>query len=103
MDKHTSGKKALRERFPALWYLEVIAVHPSLQSRGLGGGVMKAILEKVAGSPIFLECTKQENIAFYEGFGFRTIEQVEITDTPINEDENGKFKYWVMMREADSK
>ncbi|CEJ55524.1 hypothetical protein PMG11_01777 [Penicillium brasilianum] len=102
MDKHTSGKKALRERFPGLWYLEVIAVHPSLQSRGLGGGVMKAILEKVAGNPIFLECTKKENIAFYEGFGFRTIEQVEITDTPTNEDEDGKLRYWVMIRETNS-
>lgn len=103
MEKHTSGKKALQARYPSLWYLEVIAVHPSLQSRGLGGGVMKAILEKVAGNPIFLECTKQENIGFYEGFGFKTIEEVELTDTPAHEEENGKLKYWVMIRETDSK
>ncbi|KAJ5389629.1 uncharacterized protein N7496_000697 [Penicillium cataractarum] len=102
MEKHTSGKKALQARYPGLWYLEVIAVHPSLQSRGLGGGVMKSILEKVAGNPIFLECTKQENVGFYEGFGFKTIEEVELTDTPAHEEENGKLKYWVMIRETDS-
>lgn len=101
MSRHTSGKKLLQARYPGLWYLEVIAVHPLLQSRGLGGGVMRAILEQVAGSPIFLECTRQETIRFYEGFGFKTIEDVELTDTPLHADEDGKLKYWVMVRETD--
>ncbi|OKP00429.1 hypothetical protein PENSUB_7886 [Penicillium subrubescens] len=102
MARHTSGKKALQARYPKLWYLEVIAVHPSLQSRGLGGAVMRAILEQVAGNPIFLECTRQENIGFYEGFGFKTIEEVELTDNPAHANEDGKLKYWVMVRETDS-
>ena len=102
MSKHTSSKEALRARYPKLWYLEVVAVHPLLQSRGLGGGVMKAILELAVEDPIFLECTRQENIGFYEGFGFKTREEVELTDTPAHADENGKLKYWVMIREADS-
>ncbi|KAF3386276.1 hypothetical protein F1880_000800, partial [Penicillium rolfsii] len=102
MAKHTSGKKALQARYPKLWYLEVVAVHPLLQSRGLGGAVMRAILEQVGGNPIFLECTRQENIGFYEGFGFKTLEEVELTDTPAHANENGKLKYWVMVRETDS-
>jgi ribosomal protein S18 acetylase RimI-like enzyme len=102
MARHTSGKQALQTQYPKLWYLEVIAVHPSLQSRGLGGAVMRAILEQVAGNPIFLECTRQENIAFYEGFGFKTIEEVELADTPAHANEDGKLKYWVMVRETHS-
>jgi hypothetical protein len=63
---------------------------------------MRAILGQVAGNPIFLECTRQENIGFYEGFGFKTIEEVELTDTPAHANEDGKLKYWVMVRETDS-
>ncbi|KAJ5375633.1 hypothetical protein N7517_007639 [Penicillium concentricum] len=102
MSRHTPGKRHLQARYSKLWYLEVIAVHPSLQSRGLGGSVMRAILEKVGGNPIFLECTRQENISFYEVFGFKLIEEVDLTDTPAHIEEDGKLKYWVMVHETDS-
>lgn len=93
MSRHISGKKLLQAQYPKLWYLELIAVHLSLQSRGLGGSVMRAILEQVAGNPIFLKCTRQENIAFYKGFGFKMIEKVELTDTPAHSDEDRKLNY----------
>jgi predicted N-acetyltransferase YhbS len=77
-----------------LWYLEVIAVHPALKSRGLGGGVMRWILDQVEGQPIYLECTRRGNVLFYQSFGFRVVEEVELVD-----DEDGqKLVYWVMIR-----
>ncbi|KAJ5280804.1 hypothetical protein N7478_006176 [Penicillium angulare] len=75
-----------------LWYLEVIAVHPSLQSRGIGRKAMTWVLEHIKDEPIYLECTRIDNIGFYEGFGFEVVEKVEI------EDEGQKLNYWVMVR-----
>ncbi|KAJ5244535.1 hypothetical protein N7489_004631 [Penicillium chrysogenum] len=73
MSRHVSGKKLLQAQYPKLWYLELIAENS-----------------------VFLECTRQENIAFYEGFGFKIMEEVELTDTPAHSDKDGKLKYWVM-------
>ncbi len=97
LDKHEASEKLLRTRYPRqkLWYLEVIAVHPSLQSRGLGGGVMRWILEHVRNEPIYLECTREDNLGFYQSFGFEVIEVVEFTD---DEDQSDVFKHWVMVR-----
>ncbi|KAJ5610576.1 hypothetical protein N7510_007295 [Penicillium lagena] len=94
---HEASLLSLQTKYPRrrLWYLEVVAVHPALQSRGLGGGVMKWILEHVEHDPVYLECTRQENIKFYEGFGFRVAEEVELTD------DEAKLKYWVMIRSDD--
>lgn len=71
-------------------------MHPALQSRGVGGGVMKWILEHVEHDPVYLECTRQENIKFYESFGFRVVEEVELAD------DDAKVKYWVMISSEES-
>jgi hypothetical protein len=60
-------------------------------------------LNKLQENSVFLECTRQENIAFYEGFGFKIMEEVELTDTPAHSDKDGKLKYWVMVLETDSR
>ncbi|CAG8010918.1 unnamed protein product [Penicillium salamii] len=94
LDKHEDSARSLRKMYPRhkLWYLEVIAVHPSLQSRGLGGGVMRWILEHVQNEPIYLECTRKENIGFYESFGFEVVEEVEMVD------DQEDLRHWVMVR-----
>lgn len=76
-----------------LWYLEVIAVHPDLQSRGLGGMVMRWILDHVGEQPVCLECTREENVGFYEKFGFHVVEKV------VLEDGEDKVVYWMMLKE----
>lgn len=75
-----------------MWYLEVVAVHPSLQSRGIGRGVMTFILEHVGDQPVYLECTRRENIGFYENFGFQVVDEVELLD------EEQSLKFWAMVR-----
>ncbi|KAJ5675540.1 hypothetical protein N7462_008437 [Penicillium macrosclerotiorum] len=103
VEENHKCKKALQAKYSAskLWYLEVIAVHPALQSRGLGAGVMRSVLDLVADQPIYLECTRYENIGFYENFGFRVIEKVELTDAPTHEGEVPNLNYWVMVRSAE--
>ncbi|KAJ5617791.1 Acyl-CoA N-acyltransferase [Penicillium hordei] len=98
LDRHETCSKLLEARYSRqkLWYLEVVAVHPSLQSRGLGGGVMRWILEHVHGDHIYLECTRKENVAFYESFGFRVAEEVELVDDASQTGEH-VFKHWVMV------
>lgn len=79
------------------WYLEAVAVHPSLQSRGLGGKTLRWILEYIGDSPIFLECTRRDNIGFYESFGFQVAEEVELVDDE-GPRSTGGVRYWVMVR-----
>lgn len=96
MAANKSSAQALQKQYSKqrLWYLEVIAVHPALQSRGLGGGVMRWITESVGEQPIYLECTARDNVPFYEAFGFRVVEEVEL----IDDDDGEKLFYWVMIR-----
>lgn len=96
MAANKASAQALQKEYSKrrLWYLEVIAVHPALQSRGLGGGVMRWILDQVEDHPIYLECTRRDNVSFYQSFGFRVVEEVELVD----DDDDQKLVYWVMIR-----
>lgn len=60
---------------------------------------MSSALEYTGDSPIYLECTRQGNIGFYESFGFRLVEEVKLSDAESQEDE--KVKYWVMVRSVE--
>ena len=102
LNRHEASLKLLEAIYPRqkLWYLEVVAVHPSLQSRGLGGGVMRWILEHVHGDPLYLECTREENVGFYESFGFRVVEEVELVEA--SQTEEHVFKHWVMVHPGSS-
>lgn len=103
LNRHEASLKLLEAIYPRqkLWYLEVVAVHPSLQSRGLGGGVMRWILEHVADEPVYLECTRKENVGFYESFGFQVAEEVELVDYASQTGEH-VFKHWVMVHPGSS-
>ncbi|KAF9886872.1 hypothetical protein FE257_010995 [Aspergillus nanangensis] len=80
-----------------VWYLEVLAVHPSLQSRGLGGKAMNWLLDYINHEPLVLECTSEKNIGFYEALGFRVVEEVNLADN------EGAVKCWIMLRDARRK
>lgn len=58
---------------------------------------MRWILEHVGDQPIYLECTRRDNVSFYEAFGFQVVEEVELVD----DDEDEKLAYWVMIRSRD--
>lgn len=98
MNAHNNAiDKIKAQHVQNVWYLEVVAVHPSLQSRGLGAKVMQWILDFIEHDAIMLECTSESNMNFYKRFGFRVVEEVSL------EDEDGAVKCWMMLREGTQK
>ena len=96
MQAHDATMRRISSQYANVWYLEVLAVHPSLQGRGLGGEAMRCVLEQVKGDPIVLECTERSNVRFYEKLGFDCVEEVVLSDPSVG---NGhECRMWVMLR-----
>jgi GNAT superfamily N-acetyltransferase len=57
------------------WFLDMIAVHPDHQGRGLGRILIEHGLAgaRKEGSPAFLETSQQANIGYYQTFGFDVV------------------------------
>lgn len=62
------------------WHLGPLAVHPELQGRGIGKGLLGSFLAMVDEQrlPVYLETDVDRNVALYEQFGFKVIAQEEI-------------------------
>lgn len=77
----------------ARWYLGVLAVAPEAQGRGLGGELMRPILERADRErlPVTLETASARNVALYARFGFETVVSEEIV--------GGGPRFWVLRRE----
>jgi GNAT superfamily N-acetyltransferase len=75
------------------WYLAILGVEPELQGRGIGGALMRPILERCdsAALPCYLETQKQRNVPFYERHGFRVVVEVDEPTSGI--------RFWTMLRE----
>lgn len=92
-ESHEQQNRALRQRFgKRLWYIEVIAVNPEQQGRGLGSKIMRTVLQRTKNDPVFLECTDESNVGFYEKFGFRTVNEAVLRDG------DDVTKSWVMVK-----
>ena len=68
----------IEERIPAdVWYLDMIGVDPLRQGKGIGTALMRLGLDHAAGAgaDAFLETAVEANVAFYERFGFRVVEE----------------------------
>lgn len=72
----------LRHHRPAEphWTLGSIATHPDAQRRGRATALLTAGLAECdsAAMPCFLATSKPANVAFYESFGFRVTEEIEL-------------------------
>lgn len=75
------------------WYLAVLGSDPSVRGRGFGQAVMRPRLERCDAEycPAYLESSKEENVPYYERFGFRVIGEVTLP--------NGGPTLWKMWRE----
>ena len=78
-------------------YLQVIGVAPQFQGRGLGGRLLRALIEKSeqAGLPIYLETETGSNVRMYEHLGFTVVKNIML---PII-----SLPMWEMLRESRQK
>ena len=78
------------------WYLQLIGVEPEQQGKGFASGLIREMLKNIdeEGLPCYLETELEKNVPIYEHFGFQTLEEYVIPDTPL--------KMWLMLRPASS-
>jgi len=65
------------------WHLGPVAVDAHLQGQGIGSALMTeycARLDELGGVG-YLETDKQQNVAFYEKFGFRIVAEASVLET----------------------
>lgn len=76
------------------WYLHIAGCDPVHQGKGIGGGLVRAGIDRVAAGrlPVYLETPLEKNIGFYRGLGF------EVTDEWIVS--KGGPRFWSMWRPA---
>jgi GNAT superfamily N-acetyltransferase len=58
------------------WYLLAIGTDPAVQGRGRGGTLLRAGLERAAGSPAYLESTNPRNVTLYLRHGFEVVGEI---------------------------
>jgi ribosomal protein S18 acetylase RimI-like enzyme len=60
------------------WYVLVLGAHPDHQGKGLGGELLKPILQKADEESVgvYLECSNPKSLDFYNKHGFRVIEEI---------------------------
>ena len=75
------------------FYLFVLGVDSGMQGRGLGGQLMRPVLERCdrEGIPAYLESSKEKNVPLYERNGFKV---TEVYTVP-----NGGPPIWLMWRD----
>jgi ribosomal protein S18 acetylase RimI-like enzyme len=96
MVKAGSAAFRLRRRlvpFPH-WYLGLLAVDPRHQRKGHASALLRPVLEKLERErmPCYLETHKTENVALYEHFGFRVLEELELPGSRIRQ--------WCLLKSA---
>jgi ribosomal protein S18 acetylase RimI-like enzyme len=64
------------------WYVQVLGVRPNHQGKGLGGKLLRPVLEKAdqAGVVVYLETSNPKNLDFYRKHGFEVMEEI----TPVD-------------------
>jgi GNAT superfamily N-acetyltransferase len=82
-----------RDMVGACWYLFILGVEPKRQRRGLGGALMRPVLDRAEKSSVacYLETENQRNVPFYRKQGF---------DVVVNGEEAGNsgVRFWTFRR-----
>jgi ribosomal protein S18 acetylase RimI-like enzyme len=65
---------------PDHWYLAFLGVIPDWQGRGLGGALIRPVLERsnADGTPAYLEASTERNRALYERNGFEVMKEYRL-------------------------
>ncbi len=78
-------------------HLLIMGVSQEFQGKGLGGKLLRALVEKAEAEKksIYLETQKEENVDFYEKYGFSAKKKI-ILPEPLN------LPMWLMVRDVKS-
>lgn len=78
----------------AHYYLWGLVADPKAQRKGVGGALLKVLTDKADAEnmPVYLETHDQNNVAYYERFGFKLIHTDTIPKHGLD--------IWCMLREA---
>jgi ribosomal protein S18 acetylase RimI-like enzyme len=62
------------------WYLSVLGSDPRFRGRGAGGSLLSSALDRCdrEGAAAYLESSKEENVAYYERFGFEVVAPIRM-------------------------
>ncbi|HNR31803.1 MAG TPA: GNAT family N-acetyltransferase [Candidatus Hydrogenedentes bacterium] len=62
------------------WYLDILAVDPASQGRGLGGALIRHVTERADRDrlPCYVVTHNLRNVPYYERFGFRLLRQTDL-------------------------
>lgn len=74
------------------YYLFAIGALPEMRGQGVGTALIKQVLKRCdeEGMPAYLENSKEQNLAFYQGHGFEVQRQIRFT--------KGAPPLWLMWR-----
>jgi GNAT superfamily N-acetyltransferase len=69
---------------PPHFYLAVLGTDPSRQGHGIGSALLQPVLDLCDrdGVPVYLESSKESNVAFYARHGFRVTAEVRLPKGP---------------------
>jgi ribosomal protein S18 acetylase RimI-like enzyme len=97
-EQHNATFEKIQGQYPpkSLYYLEIAAVQPDTQGMGVGGKLMSWVVDQIGNSPCFLECTNPTNVAFYERYGFKLVEEGKLQDEA---DSAHATSFYYMVRE----
>jgi predicted N-acetyltransferase YhbS len=62
------------------WYLMGLATDPPKQRTGVGTALVRPVLDRCDGAKLgaYLETQKQANVPYYERFGFRVVNEIDL-------------------------
>jgi GNAT superfamily N-acetyltransferase len=66
------------------WYLAILGTEPSAQGHGLGSMLLRSRLNRCDERrvPVYLESSKEDNVPYYERFGFRVTGELSLPGGP---------------------
>ena len=66
------------------WYLAVLGTDPPAQGKGVGAALLQPTLDRCdrMGTGSYLESSKEQNIPYYQRFGFRVTGEIALPDGP---------------------
>jgi ribosomal protein S18 acetylase RimI-like enzyme len=92
--KILSGSGEMHKRYAPgpHYFLDILAVHPKSQGKGLASRLVRPMLERAdrESLPTYTDTSTPENVTIYEHYGFEVKEHLESPETGLN--------FWALLR-----